>query len=134
MAKRQRTRWQTMTNKALYRKLNDLATRTHWKPEVSTSFPERSVVPVSLVTVVMLLLNDMNLIWYGNHVVHGFFQIRTCYIFWIVPNPRTNKFYMQREMCIISIIICPALNSLIKPTKIVLLLLIIGWFKSHQNN
>ena len=62
MAKRKRTKRQTMIYKALHRKLKIEQYKPHYKQGVNSGAPEWLAVPASHVTPVMLLLNDMNII------------------------------------------------------------------------
>jgi len=49
-------------------KTKDRATRSPLKPGVDTGAPEGLAVPVPLVTPIMLLLNDTNIIGYGKRL------------------------------------------------------------------
>ena len=72
MGKRKMTKEQTMIYNILHRKLKIKQYKPDYKPGLNSGAPERLAVPAPLVTPVMLLLNDMNIIWYGNSVEHQY--------------------------------------------------------------
>ena len=74
MAKRKKTNTdlQNITWKTTAR-----ATWTPLKPGMNSGAPEGLAVPVPEVTPVVLLLNDTNIIWYGNRVGHQYTSINT---------------------------------------------------------
>jgi hypothetical protein len=57
-----------------YTEINDWATQNHQKLEVNSGAPEGLVVPAPLVTLCLSLINDTNIIWYGNCVGHQYAQ------------------------------------------------------------
>ena len=74
MAKIKRTKKQTIVDKILciHRKIKIEQRKTHWKSVVDLVASEGKVVPAPLVVPVVLLLNDTNIIWYGNRVGHQY--------------------------------------------------------------
>ena len=61
LAKRKRTKRQTMIYKTLHRKLKNESHRHHWKLGVNLGAPEGSAVSAPLLTPVMFLLNETGL-------------------------------------------------------------------------
>ena len=61
-------------------KTKDQATRTPLKPGMNSSAPEMLGVLAPLVTPVVLLLKDTNIIWHGKHLVwhHDMQEIQKC--------------------------------------------------------
>ena len=57
-----------MLYKTLHRKLRIDEATPLLKPGVNSGAPEGFVIPASLITPVVLLLKDMNIIWYVNRV------------------------------------------------------------------
>ena len=58
---------QTMIYKTLHRKLK-IKQHTPHKHWMNSCVPEEITIPVPLVAPVVLLLNDTDIIWYGNRV------------------------------------------------------------------
>jgi len=72
MSKRKRTKGQATMYKCLHRKLKIEQHEPHKKPGVNPGTPEGLTIPAPHVTSVVLLLNDTNIIWYGNRVGHQY--------------------------------------------------------------
>ena len=71
MTKGKKTKRQIVIHKTLLRK--DWTTHeSHKNPGMKWGAREWKTIPAPLVAPVMLLLNDTNIIWYGNHVGHKY--------------------------------------------------------------
>ena len=53
-------------------KIKDRATQILLKPRVNSGGPEGLAVSLPHATAILLLLNDTNIIWYGNHAGHQY--------------------------------------------------------------
>ena len=76
LKKRQTMNYKTLQNTTL--KIKPELHEPRFKPGVTSGVPKRLAVPAPPVTPVMLMLNDMNIIWYENCVGHQY-----VYVIWM---------------------------------------------------
>jgi len=72
MARRNRTKGPTTIYKTLHRALLIWATRTQQNTGGELRFSGMMHIPAPLMTSIVLLLNDTNIMWYGNRVGHQY--------------------------------------------------------------